>query len=294
MKIGFIGTGVMGKPMARNILKAGYPLVVYARNKGKVKDLIDEGASFVGSPVAVAGECDVIVLSLPFDPEVKEIITGEEGLLSGACAGNLIIDTTTATPQNAIDMAAACSLKGVEYLDAPVSGGVQGAINGQLTFIVGGKEKAIEKATPVLKTMGKSIFRVGEAGTGMTLKALNQLISAMNTLTICETLVLGKKLGVTAEKFYEVLSHCAADSYHLQSKLPNFIIPEKYDAGHRIEMMIKDLDIALQMARDRDVPMQLSSLGTQMYREGSASGYAKKDISSMVKYLESIITFKSR
>jgi 3-hydroxyisobutyrate dehydrogenase-like beta-hydroxyacid dehydrogenase len=289
MNIGFIGTGVMGKPMAKNILKSGYPLTLYARNQDKVKELINDGAQLVNSPSEVAKKCEVIVLSLPFDPEVKEIITGKNGLLSGAGNDCLIIDTTTGTPQNSIDMASLAASQGVEYIDAPVSGGVQGAIDGTLTFIVGGNEKAIVKATPVLNTMGSNIYRVGDVGTGRTLKALNQIISAMNTLTICETVVLGNKLGVTAEKFYEVLSHCAANSYHLQTKMPNFIIPGKFDIGHRIEMMIKDLEIALQIARDNNVPMYLSSLGTQMYRAGSASGYAKKDISSMVKYLGSII-----
>jgi 2-hydroxymethylglutarate dehydrogenase len=289
MNIGFIGTGVMGKPMAKNILKSGYPLTLYARNPDKVIELINDGAQLVNSPSEVAKKCEVIVLSLPFDPEVKEIITGKNGLLSGAGSISLIIDTTTGTPQNSIDMASLAASHGIDYIDAPVSGGVQGAIEGTLTFIVGGNEKAIAKATPVLNTMGSNIYRVGDVGTGRTLKALNQIISAMNTLTICETVVLGEKLGVTADKFYEVLSHCAANSYHLQTKMPNFIIPGKFDIGHRIEMMIKDLEIALQIARDNNVPMYLSSLGTQMYRAGSASGYAKKDISSMVKYLGSII-----
>lgn len=289
MKIGFIGAGVMGKPMARNILKSGHSLVVYARNEDKVKDLINEGVHLVSSPSQVAKECEVIVLSLPFDPDVTEIITGKDGLLSGASAGTLIIDTTTGTPQNSIDMASACLSKGIEYIDAPVSGGVQGAVDGTLTFIIGGSEKAIEKAGPVLKAMGRTIYRVGDVGTGRMLKALNQIISAMNTLIICETVVLGRKLGVTAEKFYEVLSHCSANSYHLQSKMPNFIIPEKFDSGHRIEMMIKDLDIALQIARDNEVPMPISNQGTELYRAGAATGYAKKDISAMVKYLEGLV-----
>lgn len=289
MNIGFIGAGVMGKPMAKNILKSGYPLIIYARNPDKVKDLINDGAHLASTPSEVAKACEFIVLSLPFDREVNEIITGKDGLLSGALPGSLIIDTTTGTPQNSIEIASMLASKGIDYIDAPVSGGVQGSIEGTLTFIVGGSEKAIEKATPIMRTMGGAIYRVGDVGTGRTLKALNQIISAMNTLTICETVVLGEKLGVSANKFYEVLSHCAANSYHLQSKMPNFIIPGKFDSGHRIEMMIKDLEIALQIARDNNVPMYLSSLGTQMYRAGSASGYAKKDISSMVKYLGSII-----
>lgn len=289
MNIGFIGTGTMGKPMAENILKSAHQLWVYARNQKKVEDLVNAGAQLVGSPAELAEKCEFIVLSLPFDPEVTEIITGENGILVNAKPGTMVIDTTTGTPQNSIEMAAVLSKQSVDYIDAPVSGGVKGAIDGTLTFISGGTEEAIEKATPVLNLMGKAIFRVGDIGTGRTLKALNQIISAMNTLTICETLVLGEKLGVTPEKFYEVLSQSAANSYHMQSKLPNFIIPDQFDTGHRIEMMIKDLEIALQIARDNNVPMQLSSLGTQMYRAGSSSGYAKKDISAMVKYLGSIV-----
>lgn len=289
MNIGFIGTGTMGNPMAKNILKSPHKLWVYARNQKKVEDLVHDGAQLVGSPAELADQCEFIVLSLPFDPEVTEIITGKNGILMNAKPGTMIIDTTTGTPQNSIEMAAILAEKNVDYIDAPVSGGVKGATDGTLTFISGGTEKAIEKATPLLNLMGKAIFRVGNVGTGRTLKALNQIISAMNTLTICETLVLGEKLGVSPEKFYEVLSQSAANSYHMQSKLPNFIIPEQFDTGHRIEMMIKDLEIALQIARDNNVPMQLSSLGTQMYRAGSSSGYAKKDISAMVKYLGSIV-----
>lgn len=289
MKIGFIGTGTMGKPMAKNILKSNQQLCVYARHPGKVEDLVSIGAQSVGSPAELANQCEFIILSLPFDPEVSEIITGKNGILMAAKSGTMVIDTTTGTPQNSIEMAAVLAKQSIDYIDAPISGGVNGAIDGTLTFISGGTEQAMKKATPVLHLMGKAIFRVGDIGSGRTLKALNQIISAMNTLTICETLVLGEKLGVTPEKYYEVLSHCAANSYHMQSKLPNFIIPEQFDTGHRIEMMIKDLEIALQIARDNNVPMQLSSLGTQMYRAGSSNGYAKKDISAMVKYLGSII-----
>ena len=283
--IGFIGTGVMGKPMAMNILKKGYHLIVYARNREKAEDLIEQGAVFAESPKLLAEQCKTIVLSLPFDPEICEVITGDKGLLKTAAEGSLIIDTSTATPANAVAMAEASGVRGVDYIDAPVSGGVKGAIDGSLTFIVGGSEKAVMKAGPVFGAMGKSVFRVGDVGTGMTLKALNQIICALNTLTICETVVLGEKLGVSAERFYEVLSHCAANSYHLQSKLPDFIIPKSFDTGHRIEMMIKDLDIALDIANQNNVDMKFSRTGTDLYREGAENGYAGLDISSMSVYL---------
>lgn len=290
MKVGIIGTGAMGKPMAHNILKkAGYSLIVYARHPEKVKDLEAEGAKIVASPADVGQESDCIVLSLPFDPEVEEVVMGERGILSGASPGTLILDTTTGTPGAAVHVAAVTARKGVGYLDAPISGGVKGAIEARLTFIVGGEKEGVEKAMPLMKQVGTNVYNVGPAGTGRAVKALNQIISALNTLTLCEAVVLGKKLGVSPETFFEVLSKCAANSYHLQTKLPQFIIPGKFDAGHRIEMMIKDLEIALLVAKELNTSAMLTGLATQMYRAGASAGYAKNDISAMVNFLGSFV-----
>ncbi len=289
MKVGIIGTGAMGKPMAHNILRASHSLIVYARHPEKVRDLEAEGAKMVGSAADVGAESECIVLSLPFDPEVEEVVMGERGILTGASPGTLILDTTTGTPKAAVHIGALTVQEGVGYLDAPVSGGVKGAIEAKLTFIVGGEKEAVEKAMPLMKQLGANVYNVGPVGTGRAVKALNQIISALNTLTLCETVVLGKQLGVSPETFYEVLSKCAANSYHLQTKLPQFIIPGSFDGGHRIEMMIKDLEIALQVAKELNTSAILTGLATQMYRAGASAGYAKKDISAMVNFLGSFV-----
>ncbi len=289
MNVGIIGTGTMGKPMARNILKAGHSLIIYARHPEKVKDLEAEGAKLVASPADVGAESECILLSLPFDPEVEEVVLGEKGILAGASSGAVILDTTTGTPKAAVQVASVTAQKGVGYVDAPISGGVKGAIEAKLTFIVGGENADVKKAMPLMEELGSNVFQVGPVGAGRAVKALNQIISALNTLTLCETVVLGRKLGVSPETFFEVLSKCAANSYHLQTKLPQFIIPGKFDGGHRIAMMIKDLEIALQVAKDLNTPAMLTGLGIQIYRAGASAGYAKKDISAMVNFLGSFV-----
>jgi 2-hydroxymethylglutarate dehydrogenase len=289
MKVGIIGTGLMGKPMAGNLLKAGYPLNVYARHPEKVEDLKNNGARIVASPADVGAQSEVVILSLPFDPDVEEVMTGEGGILSASSPGTLILDTTTGTTEGSIRMAALAAEKRVGYLDAPISGGVQRATEGTLTFIVGGEKEHIEKVRPMMEKLGKNIFHVGPVGSGRTIKTLNQLISALNTLTLCETVVLGQMAGVNPETLYEVLSSCAANSYHLQTKLPNFIIPGKFEGGHRIAMMIKDLEIVLRLAKEKKTPTILTGLAMQLYRAGAGAGYAQKDISSMVNFFGSFV-----
>lgn len=186
-------------------------------------------------------------------------------------------------------MAALAAEKRVGYLDAPISGGVQRAIEGALTFMVGGEKDHVEKARPLMEKLGRNIFHVGPVGSGRTIKTLNQLISALNTLTLCETVVLGQMAGVNPETLYEVLSSCAANSYHLQTKLPNFIIPGKFEGGHRIVMMIKDLEIVLRLAKEKKSPTILTDLAMELYRAGAGAGNAQKDISSMVNFFGSFV-----
>ena len=289
MNIGIIGTGAMGLPMAKIILETSDNLFVFARHPEKLSALRKKGVQLVDSPDSIGEVCNIIILSLPFDPDVEEVMLGDRGVLSKAAPGTIIVDTTTGTPAAAIKMADCCAAKGIGYLDAPISGGVKRAEDGTLTFIIGGEEKTVEKARPLLEKLGTNIFVVGQVGAGRVLKSLNQIIAGLNTLVLCETVAMGQGFGISAETFYEVLSTCAANSYHLQTKLPNFIIPEDFDGGHRIVMMIKDLDIALGVAKSKNIPLMLTSLGTELYRAGSGTGYADKDISSMVNYFKSFI-----
>jgi 3-hydroxyisobutyrate dehydrogenase-like beta-hydroxyacid dehydrogenase len=289
MNVGIIGIGTMGKPMAGNVLKAGHALHVFARNPEKARELVKQGAKLLASPAEVAAASDTVVLSLPFDPEVEEVLLGTRGIAEGAKPGLLILDTTTGSTKAAVQIAERLRPRGITYLDAPVSGGVKGAIEGKLTFVVGGEGPDIERATPLMRCLGQHIHHLGPVGAGRGLKALIQIIAALNTLTLCEAAVLGKRLGIEPAKFYEALSDTAANSYHLQTKLPQFIIPGTFDGGHRIEMMVKDLEIGLQMGREMNNSMLLSALAAQLYRAAATAGYAKKDISAMANFFGSFV-----
>jgi 3-hydroxyisobutyrate dehydrogenase-like beta-hydroxyacid dehydrogenase len=289
MKAGIIGIGTMGNPMAANILKAGHTLHVFARNPEKARALETRGAKLAASPAEVAAASEAIVLSLPFDPEVEEVLLGARGIAEGAKPGLLILDTTTGSTKTAVQVAERLRPRGIAYLDAPVSGGVRGAVEGKLTFLVGGGGPDIERATPLMKCLGEHIHHLGPVGAGRGLKALVQIIAALNTLTLCEAIVLGKRLGIEPAKFHEALSDTAANSYHLQTKLPQFIIPGTFDSGHRIEMMVKDLEIGLQMGREINQSMLLSGFAAQLYRAAATAGYAKKDISAMANFFGSFV-----
>jgi 3-hydroxyisobutyrate dehydrogenase-like beta-hydroxyacid dehydrogenase len=289
MKVGIIGIGTMGKPMAANILKAGHTLSIFARNPEKARALEAQEAKVVASPAEVAAASDFIVLSLPFDPEVEEVVLGSRGIAEGAKPGLLILDTTTGSTKAAVQVAERLRPRGIAYLDAPVSGGVKGAVEGTMTFLVGGEGKDVERATSLMNCLGGHIHHLGPVGAGRGLKALVQIIAAMNTLTLCEAVVLGKRLGIEPTRFYEALSDTAANSYHLQTKLPQFIIPGTFDTGHRIEMMVKDLEIGLQMGREMNNSMLVSSFATQLYRAAATAGYAKKDISAMANFFGSFV-----
>ncbi len=289
MKLGFIGTGRMGKPMAHNLLKAKHALHVYARHPEKISDLKSAGASLLASPAEVAKASELLVLCLPTDAEVDAVIGGEAGILAGASSGALILDATTGTPAAAQRIAQTLKTKRIEYIDAPISGGVKGAVEAKLTFMVGGEDKTIDRAAPLMEVMGTTIFRVGPVGTGRMVKALNQIITGMNVLILCESVVLAQKAGISPERVFDILSKCSANSFHLQNKLPQFIIPGKFEGGFRIDLMIKDLEIALQAAREMKTPMMFTGLATQVYRAASASGYGSKDTSAMANFLGSFV-----
>ncbi len=284
MRIGIIGIGTMGNPMAMNILKAGHTLFVFARSREKAQGLKAAGAKVLASPAEVAESSEAVVLSLPFDPEVEEVLLGPRGIAEGAKPGLLILDTTTGSIKGAVQVDKQLEPRGISYLDAPVSGGVKGAIEATMTFLVGGKRPHVEGATPLMKCLGGHIHHLGPVGSGRGLKAIVQIIAAMNTLTLCEAVVLGKRLGIEPARLYEALRDTAADSYHLQSKLPQFIIPGNFDNGHRIEMMVKDLEIGLEIGRELNNAMPLSAFATQLYRAASTAGFAKKDISAMANF----------
>ncbi|MPY90026.1 MAG: NAD-binding protein [Luteitalea sp.] len=287
MNIGFIGTGVMGKPMARNVIETGNPVTIFARHPEKIADLSAAGAEVADSPAELASRSECIFLSLPTDSDVEAVVLGDDGILQAARPNTVVVDTTTGAPRFASRIASALTEHDIFYLDAPVSGGVKGAREGTLTLMLGGESAVVDRVRSVLDAVAANVYLVGPVGAGRTLKALNQMMAGLNAAVLCESLVLAKRAGVSPETFLSVLGKSAGNSYQLQTKLPQFIIPKKFDGGFRISLMLKDLDIVLEMARELQTPTLLTALGTQLYRAAGAAGYRDKDTSALFGFLSS-------
>ncbi|HLU95105.1 MAG TPA: 2-hydroxy-3-oxopropionate reductase, partial [Membranihabitans sp.] len=262
-KIGFIGLGIMGKPMSTHILKGGHPLTVL-KTSGEANSLESEGATLAGTPKELAEQCDVVITCLPDSPEVEDIVLGEDGVLAGMSAGKLYIDMSTIAPATAIKLNTILSDKGVEVLDAPVSGGEGGAKSASLSIMVGGTKSAFERALPILELMGKNIVRIGEAGAGQTAKACNQIIVGMTIQAVAEALTLAKKAGVDVARVREALLGGFAQSRILDLHGQRFL-DGNFEPGFKVNLHRKDMNIALQTGRDLSVPLPGSSIvATQM------------------------------
>ncbi len=220
MKIGFIGLGIMGKPMSRNLLKAGYQLVVFNRSKGAVNELVAAGAKAAADPREVAQQAEIIITMLPNSPQVREVVLGDAGIIEGAGKGSVVIDMSSIAPLVSREMAARLDEKGIEMLDAPVSGGEPKAIEGTLSVMVGGKKEIFDKCYPVLKTMASSVVLVGSAGAGNVAKLANQIIVALNIAAMSEALVLVAKAGVDPDLVYQAIRGGLAGSAVLDAKAP--------------------------------------------------------------------------
>ena len=252
-KIGFIGLGIMGKPMAHHLLKAGYPLSVFEKNKS-ASELVQAGAKPFASNKEIAANCDVIITMVPDSLQVNDIVSGTEGIVHGIRKGSLFIDMSTIAPSSAKTIYQLLQEKGVEALDAPVSGGQVGAENAALSIMVGGSEQAFERALPLFQAMGKNIVRIGEAGAGQMAKACNQMIVGMTIQAIAEAFTLAKKAGVDLEKMREVLLGGFAQSRILDLHGKR-IIDRNFNPGFKIKLHRKDMNIALQSAREYSVPL---------------------------------------
>jgi 2-hydroxy-3-oxopropionate reductase len=286
-RIGFIGLGIMGKPMARNLMEAGYELMVYNRSRGKVDELAQEGAEAAGSPREVAEQSDIIITMLPDSPEVREIIAGEDGVFEGIKEGSLLIDMSTISPVVTEELAAAAGDKGVGMLDAPVSGGETGAIDGALSIMVGGSEEDFERARPIFDVLGQTVVRVGEAGAGQVVKACNQIVVALVIEAVSEALVLGSKAGVDPEKIIEVLSGGLAGSKVMEAK-KSFFLEHDFEPGFRVELHHKDLGIALAAGREYGVALPVTAIVSQMLEALKAKGSGDRDHSAILTLLEDL------
>ncbi len=283
--IGFIGLGIMGKPMARNLLKAGYPLVVYDINTDAVKELIKDGAREGKSSGDVASQSDVIITMLPNSPDVKEVVLGENGIIYGVKPGSVFVDMSSIAPLVSKEISEKLLQKNVVMLDAPVSGGEPKAIEGTLAIMVGGPEDIFNKVKDILGKMGSSIKLVGDIGSGNITKLANQIIVAVSIAAIGEAMVLATKAGVDPEKVYQAIRGGLAGSTALDAKMP-MILNGNFKPGFRIELHIKDLINALDTARELDVPDILTSKVLEIMKVLKDDGKAKDDHGGIIQYYE--------
>jgi len=285
MKIGFIGLGIMGKPMSKNLLKAGYQLVVFNRSKGAVKELIAAGAKAADSPRGVAEQTEIVITMLPNSPEVREVVLGEAGVIEGAAKGSIVIDMSSIAPLVSREIASRLDEKGIEMLDAPVSGGEPKAIEGTLAVMVGGKKEIFDKCYPVMKAMAGSVVHVGDAGAGNIAKLANQVIVALNIAAMSEALVLAAKAGADPERVYQAIRGGLAGSAVLDAKAP-LIMDRKFNPGFRINLHIKDLNNVLETSHAIGVPLQLTASVMEIMQALKADGLGDTDHGSLVRYYE--------
>ncbi len=288
-KVGFIGLGIMGKPMAKNLIKAGHQLVIYD-GSGAADELKGEGAEGADSYKAVAEQSGIVITCLPADPQVEEVYLGDEGLLAGAGEGSLLIDMSTISPLVTKEIARKATEKGVKTLDAPISGGEPGAIAGELSIMVGGDAEDFERAKPVFEAMGTPTH-VGEAGAGQIVKACNQIIVGIVLEGVSEALVLGSKAGVDPAKVIEAVSGGLAGTKVMDQKRDKFLAHD-FDPGFRIELHHKDLGIALRTAREVGVPLPVTALVDQMLQELQVKGRGTLDHSAVLSVIEDAAAHK--
>lgn len=285
LKVGYIGLGLMGKSIARNILKAGFPLVVHNRSRASVDELVNEGAVAASSPKEVASQVDVIFTNLPDTPDVEKVVLGESGIIAGAHAGLIYIDNSTIKPTAARMLAEKLSEKNVFALDAPVSGGDIGARNATLTIMVGGDASALEKVMPVLLAMGKTVTHVGDAGAGQVAKAANQIMVAAQMVAMGELLVFSKKAGVDPRKVVDAIKGGAAQCWTLDVKPPRLFDGNR-NPGFKAHMQLKDLKIILDTAREYEIPVSGTVENTKLFQQMIDSGMGELDNSAVVGVIE--------
>jgi 2-hydroxy-3-oxopropionate reductase len=286
-RVGFIGLGIMGKPMAKNLLRAGFPLVVFSRRKGPVEDLVKEGALSADSPKGVAERSEAIITMLPDSPEVKEVVLGKDGVIQGAKPDAVVIDMSSINPLVTQEIGRTLKEKGVKMLDAPVSGGETGAIQGTLAIMVGGEEGVFRDCMEIFKALGKNIVLVGGLGAGGFTKLVNQMIVAINIAAVGESFSLGVKAGLDPQVIYQAIRGGLAGSQVLETKAP-MIFQRNFKPGFKIKLHQKDLHNALLTAKDLGVPLPLSSLVQQAFTSLITEGKAEEDHSALATFFEKI------
>jgi len=287
LKVGYIGLGLMGKSIARNILKAGFPLVVHNRSRAVVDELVAEGATAATTPAEVARQVDVVFTNLPDSPDIELVVLGPNGILEGAHAGLIYVDNSTIKPATARDVARRLAEAGMAALDAPVSGGDIGARNGTLAIMVGGPAEALETIRPIFEAMGKTITHVGEAGSGQVAKAANQIMVAAQMVAMGELLVLAQKTGTDPVKVIQAIRGGAAQCWTLDVKPPRLFAGNR-QPGFKARMQAKDLNIVLDTAREYGVTLPTTAVNAQLFNAMTTLGMGDLDNSAVIAIIEQL------
>ncbi len=287
MKVGFIGLGIMGRPMSKNLVKAGHELVVFDFNKEAVEDLVSCGAEAAQTGKEVAEKCEVVIIMVPNSPHVRAAVLGENGVAEGAHKGSVVIDMSSIDPTESKAIGAELEKMGIDMLDAPVSGGEPKAIDGTLSVMVGGKKELFDKYYDLLMVMAGSVVYVGELGAGNVAKLANQIVVAVNIAAVSEALTFAKKAGADPELVYQAIRGGLAGSTVMDAKAP-MMLERNFKPGFRIELHIKDLNNALNAAHAISSPVPLTAQLMEMMQFLKSEGCDKEDHSSIVKYYEKI------
>ena len=291
MLIGFVGLGIMGKPMAKNLLKAGHELIVFDIVQEAVADLAAAGAKAASGLHEVVGACSLIITMLPNSPHVRTVVCGEGGLLEAAKAGTLIVDMSSIAPLESRSICEACAAKGVKMIDAPVSGGEPKAIDGSLSIMVGGDKASFDSVYDILMIMGASAVHCGEIGAGNTTKLANQVVVALNIAAVSEAFLLAEKAGVDPKKVFDAIKGGLAGSTVMNAKIP-MILERNFNPGFKIDLHIKDLNNALDTAHSVGSPLPLTALVMEMMQTLHADGFGGNDHSGIAKYYEKVAGFE--
>jgi 3-hydroxyisobutyrate dehydrogenase len=288
LKIGFVGLGQMGRPMAENLLKAGFSVVVHNRSRMVIAELVELGATEADSAAEVAAASDVFCTCLMLPEQVDEVYCGAKGALTQSRDGKILIDFSTVEPATSRAIGAKAVACGAQFLDAPISGGPRGAANATLSIMVGGDPTAFARARPILERLGKKIFHLGPVGTGTTAKICNQILTGVTHVLVAEAMVLGTKAGADPRTLYEVLRVSSGQSNSLERAVPNFILPGIFDPAFTVTGITKDLECALRTAKSLGVRLLLAPVAQQCYVEAAGLGHGQKDVASVILPMEAI------
>ncbi len=290
-KLGFIGLGIMGKGMALNLLKKGFDVCVWNRTKSKTEELVSAGATAGDSPADVTAKSDIIFICVSDTPDVEAVVLGENGVLETVKAGSLVIDHSTISPQTTKDIAAKIEAKGAKMLDAPISGGNEGAANGTLSIMIGGDSDQVERAMPYLEAMGKTITHVGAQGAGQSVKLVNQILVIGTMVSLGEAMLFAQASGLDMQKTLDAVSGGAAGSWTLSNRGPQ-VAQRDWRPGFTIDLQQKDLRLVLEAADQMAVPAMTTSLAFNLYRTLQAKGLGHEGNHAIVKALENLVDIK--